>query len=574
MQLVSLKKIDSTDARNIGELEGGAKTSCASCHIEHRGETFDLTAMSDARCQACHAQQFQSLAQGHPQFDNYPYRSQRRIAFDHRAHHDKHFGTKGESFDCTSCHVDKTRTGQVGSVFRSVDFAQACARCHEQAIASETINGWALLQVPSIEAADSHDSSLGLTDWPTTAMFGYEAEFSIPLRILLAADPDAYDSLRKLPASGRLEDILLHSGDRAEVSRALALAFRRLVKDVAVSGQVAWKERLVVVAERALQRQLNPLELSLIAELSSGLPPDLFRHIETAWFGKQSTLADSSVEKPPFRMVVQSAQDDLLLSAEDDGLLDNSLSQSDLVEDGLLEQNSIASESPASGASATILTQLRGATHVAAGGWYLDPELLALCYMPQGHADRTLAAWEEYICLIQSGHAQTAPGDMPGDLPDDLPGELDWQRLTHGQSLPGSCTQCHLLEAGAEPAAGQSVWQSLARPESVRPFTRFDHTPHLTLPALSDCRYCHRFDSGSPQTLATAWEDPLGPGGDDSAGAYHSLNRLTREHLSHEFESMQRSQCVACHRPGGASDGCTQCHHYHVGNPGFDWSQN
>jgi hypothetical protein len=36
-----------------------------------------------------------------------------------------------------------------------------------------------------------------------------------------------------------------------------------------------------------------------------------------------------------------------------------------------------------------------------------------------------------------------------------------------------------------------------------------------------------------------------------------------------EFAAMSRGQCAACHRPGAADDGCTQCHNYHVGQAGL-----
>ncbi len=77
------------------------------------------------------------------------------------------------------------------------------------------------------------------------------------------------------------------------------------------------------------------------------------------------------------------------------------------------------------------------------------------------------------------------------------------QRLA--DTIPGKCTECHQLPAiGAKFVSQQlkvravDCYQVPERDSSVREFTKFQHSPHLTLPALADCRYCHQEKSAQP----------------------------------------------------------------------------
>ena len=138
------------------------------------------------------------------------------------------------------------------------------------------------------------------------------------------------------------------------------------------------------------------------------------------------------------------------------------------------------------------LTKLRGAVHVKDGGWYLDHETLSLRYMPRGHSDRTLAAWSEFTTLLAESSGRTS-----------LAGQV-----------PGGCKQCHTLRSPLENsfdgervnaiALGKtdSTWRAHSKPATARELTKFDHTPHLTLPALMDCKYCHKLQPSSDKTMS------------------------------------------------------------------------
>lgn len=550
LQVSQLAKLVS----HVGEVP---TTQCAQCHVEHHGAERDLKSITDARCQACHQRQFASFADGHPRFDDYPYRSERRVAFDHRAHQDQHFAKKNESFDCARCHVNENESGQVGSVFRSVGFEAACASCHSDAIRASTISGWALLQVPSVMSEDVEDPAFGIRDWPEEAQFGYEGSVGLPMRMLLAGEEGIENMLADFPGSGELGDVpAIH---RQAYARTLARAFRSLVADVAANGQAAWRKRLIRTGENALGRSLNEMELALVREMIAGLPPDLFREIERRWFRNQRAVVS---EQPvnQFRFVSGTSR-----SQEEQGgdLLDDDLLDGGLPEEGLSDEDLLGTEEALSSKtfrgdppSKPRMTALRGGEHVTQGGWYLDHSVLAVRYMPRGHGDKTLAAWFEFASLMERSRNQVQPG------------HFEW--LSPGENMPGGCGECHLVGNEQEPASAWSNWESVVRPENVRLFTKFDHTPHLTLPTVNDCRYCHRIETDRPGKLEEIRNSETVSG--SLVSDWLNTEAATCEFLHGEFKPMDRSQCVACHRQGGASDGCTQCHNYHVGSKGFGWS--
>ncbi len=521
------------------------ETQCASCHSEHHGRKHDLQAITDQRCQACHAKQFASFNSGHPEFKDFPRAQPRSIAFTHQAHMDKHFSKKNETFDCTKCHVDSQQIGGVGSVFRTLGFNVACARCHEDSINSATADGWVMLQLPSIMAADVLAADTGnkrardLSDWPVSAQFGYEGLVPLAMRALLASDKQTAESVALLPVSGELKAIADFDTIGRATTLQIAVGTRELIREIAADGQAAWRKRLEAVLIAALKRDLQPRENKLLEELCAGVPPDIFRHMEQNWFGNDAARLASkgsdSVDRVPSTRLVSARQDDDLLldslvakpqtdSPSDDDLL--------LSDPGAVDANARRDEARLDLNNALSkpkkFTKLRGAVHVVEGGWYLDDETLSLRYMPRGHNDRTLAAWAEFSSLLASSTRRPS--------------------LAH--LVPGGCTQCHALDNRARSTStiNDSVWLAQSKPTTLREITKFDHTPHLTLPALADCKYCHKLLPSGPQASKLVTTES-------------TLAALC------EFRSMHIDQCSACHRPNAANTGCTHCHNYHVTAP-------
>ena len=127
--------------------------ACSRCHQEHNGRHFNLTAMSNQRCQACHADQFASFADGHPTFEGYPYRRRPRIAFHHASHIGKHFKKNTEisaPTSCTGCHEPDSS----GRAMLVKPFDQSCSACHLSQIQGEGRagdKGYAMLGLPGFD---------------------------------------------------------------------------------------------------------------------------------------------------------------------------------------------------------------------------------------------------------------------------------------------------------------------------------------------------------------------------------------------------------------------------------------
>lgn len=547
-----------------------SKTSCAMCHNEHHGRGFDIKLISDSRCQACHQRQFESFASGHPELKNFPVDRPRGLAFSHGQHAQDHFPKKNREFDCKACHLSTLPTGSSDLVTRSLSFEHACASCHDQPIRAATIEGWATIQLPSIEASDATSSEAELVDWPVAARYGYDGVVSPVMRALLMADKSAMESLQKLPASGKIVDISSISANRARVAKTLAAATRRLLQETAQDGQAAWIARLQKVTREHLGRELNDREQALIGSMTAGLPPDVFRHADSEWWGHRKALASLETAKARLATAPRSQQitsnppadDDLLLGSSD---LNGNASQpnNDLLgnEDLLVEPNKTSQADELLGSKDSDTKQpaiklVKGATHLVAGGWYVDQTTLSIRYMPTGHADATLAAWSLWWSIVES-HRPVLPATEAERIAQRLnlaastnPVELNQNVV---DSIPGKCSECHQLKLAAAKfasvAAPFRVSDSFEVPERdrrVREFTKFQHTAHLTLPALADCRYCHQEKNSQPIV---------------------SQKFVAHQPSMSEFAEMKVSQCAACHRPGGASDRCVQCHNYHVSVP-------
>ena len=134
-------------SRGVGKMSASREVACATCHREHHGAQFNLTAIENAACQSCHQQRFASFASDHPDFGNWPYERRTRIAFNHASHSGKYFAEKKQKFDCRACHVsDATdRVEQLAS------YETACASCHDEKIATSVGRGLPMLALPTLD---------------------------------------------------------------------------------------------------------------------------------------------------------------------------------------------------------------------------------------------------------------------------------------------------------------------------------------------------------------------------------------------------------------------------------------
>ena len=104
------------------------ETTCAGCHVEHRGRRADLATVPETGCAACHG--FDRFG-AHPEFE-FAAESQRDdsgLAFTHIRHVDRVLedrGTGDLEVACLACHTPTTDARQ----FEPIAFASHCAACH------------------------------------------------------------------------------------------------------------------------------------------------------------------------------------------------------------------------------------------------------------------------------------------------------------------------------------------------------------------------------------------------------------------------------------------------------------
>jgi hypothetical protein len=552
-------------------------TECSQCHREHQGEMHTLQKMASEKCQACHRDQFVSFSKDHPEFRNYPDSTSRNIVFDHNRHRDLHYSKKNAHFDCKACHIQSDQVGVVGQVFRSVSFDTACASCHSEPIKSAIQEGLIVLQVPSINKSEFAKHGLELGDWPMQASQINDGLIPPVMRWLLEAEPGGLQLLDKMPPSGNIADVDMKDPDQREAIAALAKMTKQLIQKLANQGQPGFRssvERLVSVSVEDAQatptKGTQPASNSVwLDRFASGVPPDLFRAAYSEWFmssGVKESTSLSGLQSNKPAQVRMSAQ---IRSVDDDLLGGNDSLLSPSKSDDLLIQDSDSLLSPGAsdlGGNLTTKSVDNAAfqdskpwNQLSFGGWMIDRQRMAIVYVPRGHADEWLSRWVE---MEKVRWQMSASKDRSAKQ----------KRAAFSQQ----CRVCHVLnvapkESDIEPSknwlvafqqvntrsktAGLNVsqftsdegWRAKRRAFNLTEITKFDHTPHLNLPSISDCSTCHQL----PRSV-------------------HSVDLSVEYQRQHEFIPISRAQCTSCHQPNGAGETCTQCHNYHVGNK--SWS--
>ncbi len=561
------------------------KTECSQCHREHQGADASLEAITSQRCQACHVQRFNSFGDGHPEFTSYPTPTTTRIAFDHSKHQQEYFSKKQASFDCKECHLRSDEQGPLGSVFRSVSFERACSKCHETSLNAALEDGIAWIQLPSFHVEKWKGAHVEIGAWPESASLIDDGSLHPWTRILLASDPEFADVLSNWPISLRISDLKVDNAeDRARVA-AITNAYRRLIDTIAKGGQKALAERMASGLD-SYRKSHNFPEAAMavwIDQVVAKIPPDLFRLASQEWFGIE-TPSDSklgnafpkthaaklaSTTSRPFAPIRQPPAnqdaDDLLSSdsllatpestfrkggvddpkSNEGDLLDQDPTGSDLLGGNSLLEKGLGGELLPQTSKEKVAKHLPARDRLASGGWMLDNERLAIVYVPTGHADPWISRWIE----LEGVH-------------DAVAGDED-SHASRRTDLTQQCRQCHpqpkpfLETEPLTPGGEESLdrgWRSLAHAAGNRPFTRFNHFPHLDIPALSDCKSCHRMLPQPMREPAVARYVSTGEKKDVVA------HRFSDSH----FEAMRKEACADCHHRKAAGDQCTKCHNYHV----------
>ena len=133
-----------------------------------------MTVMSDAECQVCHQQPFESFNVGHPEFGSIT-PTGIGISFNHQKHAARF---TDETLTCSSCHMPDEQ----GKTMAVASFETACQGCHAQGSRDHhgdgiKRNSLLFLQLPELEFDEP-------VYWPTDGAWG--EQFS-PMMLLLLA---------------------------------------------------------------------------------------------------------------------------------------------------------------------------------------------------------------------------------------------------------------------------------------------------------------------------------------------------------------------------------------------------
>jgi predicted CXXCH cytochrome family protein len=445
-----LEKI--TGTRGAARPAATTDVACATCHREHHGAQFNLTAMDNAACQSCHQQRFASFAADHPEFGNWPYERRTGIVFNHASHRGKHFAEKKQAFDCRTCHVsDSTNT-----VEQLTAYETACAKCHDEKIATSVGRGVPMLALPTLDVDALAKAGHNIGPWPKAATGDFDGRVPPMMKLLLAADPAAAEAMAKLGPSFEFQDVDPDDAQQLAACANLALATKTLLADVSKRGIAAVRERLTA----ALGRDVTDAD---VATLTAGLSIDTIRATATWVPG------------------IVSANEPLPQTLG--GMLST--------------QSGVSMFSPLSNmptpAAADDMPPQRSVTLGPAGSWTRDDATLSLRYTPASHADPVLASWLEVLARTPQLESRPVPAAMFKELSKT--------------TAPGLCASCHSTEQSER---GEFVinWQAHDRANESRGFTKFTHGPHLTMPQLADCTSCHAIDDAANTTVAYTDSDP------------------------------------------------------------------
>ncbi|HXC01354.1 MAG TPA: cytochrome c3 family protein [Opitutaceae bacterium] len=545
---------------------------CTACHQEHLGREADLRSMTDRQCQVCHRATFNSFADGHPEFLNYPYRTRTHIIFDHSSHLLQHFqesSVRGKApTSCLDCH---TPAGAGGKMLVK-DFATTCAACHEAQIEGEGCagpKGIAFLRVPGLDVKSLVQHGRAIGQWPEFA----DGPIGPYLRLLLANDPVARDNLAALQGID-LGDLSTATNPQLDAAASLAWRIKLLFSDLTTGGQTALLAKLgpdfsaqsprgslvgqltsdTLLAAQAAWWPALPTE---IANYRKGVLPALpappapkpqaiapATTPPAASSGDDDLLASSDKPTTPKPAPTPAAAgDDLLAEPATPAAPPPTTQKSAPAEagDDLLagpEPTTPAASTPAE--TSLLAPQVEASdpeAWVSNGGWYRDDATYTLYYRPGGHADAFLTAWLDAAGRSGANPATAAAAALVlRDLSDP--------------KAPGLCAKCHSIDTTAD--GTHLVQWHAPRPDPLdHPATKFNHSAHFSLLSEQGCETCHVLNPKADYMSSFTASTPPG-------------------HFQSNFKNLPKATCSACHQASVAGQSCQLCHNYHTGTFAVD----
>jgi hypothetical protein len=529
--------------------------TCSTCHKEHNGPDFDLTAMSSQQCQSCHQNKFKSFSQGHPEFSNYPYERKTRIFFDHIKHFQKHFSAQSNEWaklsndvgSCNACHTPDRE----GREMALKSFDQSCATCHSNLTEKGEV---VVVSIPSMDTQ-------AIKGWPKPPLRG-PIGLSPITQLLIALNENSYESIKGFY---EIKDPLnLKETQNAEKAENLKSSVQKLIAQ--------WREKGGSNIFDSKNSQASPAYRKLAQDMLSAVPPETFERLL-----KELNQAEMDQLEPMKKEVVADSKDKHKESkekAEEKANSGEDINLFDLVEEKVEAKKEtpkeeinlfdLVDESDESKKTEEVNVDkgpkivLPASISESASGrkqwseksnWAYDN--LAISYRPQGHADPFLKA------LIEYSAAETVNSSV-------WSGKLAQQILE--STTAGKCLNCHTVDLQRD---GSAVVNWHAK-ESVssKEFTRFVHAKHAASPLLNanasvvdakqqTCFTCHVFSEDTSYSSFFASEKFSQP----------LKQPIIRDpHLfKSNFKNIDmQNTCARCHTPNEAGDNCLKCHNYHV----------
>ena len=577
--------------------EADGNLACATCHKEHNGLTFDLTAMGNGQCQSCHSARFESFSEGHPPLKGYPGERRTPIIFDHVSHITRHFEKAGQEkapSTCTGCHTPASNGGAM--LVRS--FAETCAACHQEQIEGEGLagrKGIAFLGVPGFDVESLRDQNLEIGDWPEWA----EEPPTPFVELLLSRDPAIAGHLERVAALDRLDLSEASAEDLAAVE-AVIWGFKELVHDLMAESPEGFAATLSGLAGEDMGKDR-------LSRLVAGLPLDTLRAAQESWFPNlfqevslhrqglplPSRASEEEEDASTMEETADVAEsdgdgsilggDEEILGAGDDilsGAGEDILSGGEDILSGAGEDILSGGEDILSGAGEDILSGgediLSGDGDILSGdegdiisddGSILggdeiefstedseeESEAPEMVEAPEIDAEAwaALGGWyrEEYGLVYRPVVHEDAFMQTWVDLAafsaakDSSVGQAIFDQLTD-KDAPGKCVKCHSIEAAANGGV-QMMWGSSKPDEDLKQATKFFHETHFSLLDQKGCLTCHQVNNKADYLATYQGTDP-------------------HDYVS-TFNQIENETCAACHQPEQAGDGCLLCHEYHVG---------
>jgi len=522
---------------------------CTTCHQEHLGRAADLRHMSDRQCQVCHRATFNSFADGHPEFSNYPYRTRTPIIFDHSSHLLQHFQESAvRSKAPTSCLDCHTPAGAGGKMLVK-DFGATCAACHEAQIEGEGRagpKGIAFLRVPGLDVKSLAQHGHAIGQWPEFA----DGPIGPFLHLLLANDPVARDNLAALQGVD-LGDLSTATSTQLDAASSLAWHIKSLFSELTTGGQTA------LLAKLGPEFSAQAPRGNLVGQLAS----DTLLAAQAAWWpalsaeiagyrkGVLPALPAPPASKPQASAPTK-ASPSAATSSNDDDLLATSdqppppkpapAPPAAAGDDLLAGPEPTAPATPAPVATGSPPPQTAAsdpASWVSNGGWYRDDATYTLYYRPGGHADAFFTTWLEAAGRSGANPATAAAAALVlHDLSDS--------------KAPGLCAKCHSIDATSD-GAHLMQWHAPRPDPQDHPATKFNHSAHFSLLSNQGCQTCHVLNPKADYMSSFA-ADAL-PG-----------------HFQSNFRSLPKATCSACHQTSIAGQSCQLCHNYHTGTFAVD----